>query len=94
MILVNIYFSCRDVKAFLTNFSLNDSFLWCRSFVKTEPAVTNANAPPVTLASPNAGVPLNAPAIVTPSVPIATPCAHISNVFVQCCTVSKWPWSA
>ena len=36
-------------------------------------AVTNASAPQVTLVSPNSAVPLNAPAIVTPSVPIASP---------------------
>ena len=36
-------------------------------------AVTNANAPQVTLVSPSIAVPLNAPAIVTPSVPIANP---------------------
>ena len=43
-------------------------------------AVTNANAPPVMLASPNVAIPLNAPAIVTPSVPTASP--HGTLLFI------------
>ena len=72
----------------LTHINLNkitSSYLYFRSIVNSglsfffsicclaKSAVTNANAPPVMLASPNSDVPLNAPAIVTPSVHMANP---------------------
>ena len=55
--------------------------------------VTNANAPQVTLASPNSVVPLNAPAIVTPNVPMANPHGILLFVlfisFLTCIVIYK-----
>lgn len=48
------------------------SFFFCICCL-AKSAVTNANAPQVMLVTPNSAVPLNRPAIVTPSVPMANP---------------------